>query len=544
MTFIPKNKKYTQETIEKVILLYKQTGSCVQVQKLFTDFKLQPYDVYLILQNNGVEINQSKKKILKEQNRNKICKNCNKKYYDNTKRFVGFTCSKICASELMVKKRKETGSYIVSAEHAQKIKDKVLYSYNTDPEELVKNGIGLHFYKYKNDENYRNEINERTKKTNIKKYGADYFNQTNEYKEKVKKTSLEKYGVDHFTQNELVKNKVKETNIKIYGYPVATQNKEVNKKIQKTRLENGQTQTFDGKTMKEWASLLGVSYSYFKQVKNERGIDAAKNLKANRSDIEQIIYDFLEQNKIEFEYNKYICDNQYRPDFILKKYNLILECDGLYYHNDSFKKDKKYHFKKKNVLKQNGYDALFFRADELYDNFDIVKSIINNKLNLNEKIGARKCSIQRIDDAKEFLEKNHLMGDGAGRYYVLKHQDEIVACIQVKWKNKNNKELEISRFCNRNNTTIQGGFTKLLAFVEKEEKPYKIITFIDKRYGSGEYLKSINFNECGTYLSFRWTDCEKTYGRMMYPKNTGYDNGLSKIWDCGQTKWEKIIKKV
>ena len=43
------------------------------------------------------------------------------------------------------------------------------------------------------------------------------------------------------------------------------------------------------------------------------------------------------------------------------------------------------------------------------------------------------------------------------------------------------------------------------------------------------------------HLSFKWTDFETTIHRMAFKKNSGYNKGLCKIWDCGQKKFELII---
>ena len=67
------------------------------------------------------------------------------------------------------------------------------------------------------------------------------------------------------------------------------------------------------------------------------------------------------------------------------------------------------------------------------------------------------------------------------------------------------------------------------------------MTFIDKRYGLGGYLKDMGFKHMNESLSFKWTDFNETFHRMNFKGNTGYDHGLFKIWDCGQAKWEKYV---
>jgi len=78
---------------------------------------------------------------------------------------------------------------------------------------------------------------EKTKKTNLEKYGVEYSFQSKEVKEKIKQTNLEKYGVEYATQSKEVKNKTKQTNLDRIGVEYPTQNKEVMKKSKQTNIE-------------------------------------------------------------------------------------------------------------------------------------------------------------------------------------------------------------------------------------------------------------------------------------------------------------------
>jgi hypothetical protein len=64
-------------------------------------------------------------------------------------------------------------------------------------------------------------------------------------------------------------------------------------------------------------------------------------------------------------------------------------------------------------------------------------------------------------------------------------------------------------------------------------------TFIDLRYGDGDYLQSFGFKELSCHTSFQWTDGLDTFHRMKFKGNSGYEAGLFKIWDCGQRKMVK-----
>lgn len=59
---------------------------------------------------------------------------------------------------------------------------------------------------------------EKTKNTNLARYGETSNFKTEEFIKKSKKTCLEKYGVEGIQKSEYVKNKIKETNKKRYGH--------------------------------------------------------------------------------------------------------------------------------------------------------------------------------------------------------------------------------------------------------------------------------------------------------------------------------------
>jgi very-short-patch-repair endonuclease len=81
------------------------------------------------------------------------------------------------------------------------------------------------------------EKKEKIKKTNIEKYGAEYFSMTDEYKDKMKIVANERYGVDHYSQTDEYKEKIKKTNMERYGVECYSATDEYKVKIKETNLE-------------------------------------------------------------------------------------------------------------------------------------------------------------------------------------------------------------------------------------------------------------------------------------------------------------------
>lgn len=389
----------------------------------------------------------------------------------------------------------------------------------------VKNSAQRDDVRAKIKESNKNWINseafiKKSKETMLKKYGVEKAMDSDKIKQRLKNTILSKYGVD---------------NIMKFG-DIA---KAAAKKSIKTKINRGIIKQIDGMTVPSYAKSIGFSRSHFGKLIKKYGVELAISHQKKISSIEKVLTNWLDNINIKYEtqvrINGKIAD--------IKINDLIIECDGLYWHSDIFLDDN-YHFNKSQQYKQNGYRPLFFRANEIESKLDIVKSIISNALGINNnKYYARKLTIKEIDykTAKEFIANNHLMGATSNISLSIGLYDkaELISVIQLK--RSKNKDYEISRFCNKLNTSVVGGFSKLINYVHNKYNPDLISTFIDLRYGTGEYLNKLGFTKISCYKSFSWTNGRDTFHRMKFRGNSGYDHGLYKIWDCGQLKYSKTF---
>lgn len=380
------------------------------------------------------------------------------------------------------------------------------------------------------------EIKKKQKETCLKKYGVLYPRQNKKIVEKGKISNLKKYGYEWAIQNDQVKQTRVKTNIEKFGSKSPAGNKRVQNKIKQTRIKKGLTFSIDGKTLSQLAQEKDVAYStlqgLYLKTKNQNLI---KSYSKKYTSIELAVKLILDELGIKYIHNKKL--GSYRPDFLIESHKLIIECDGLYWHSEIVQSDKDYHKTKKLFYESKGYKSLFFRENEINSKLDIVKSIIKNKLGLSKKIYARKCTFKTVS-SKNLIQENHLMGKGSGRTYSLIQDDHTVCLIQVKWKNKSNKQLEISRFCPIKGFNVVGGFSKLVKNIIDVEKPNSIITFIDRRYGDGSYLSNLGWKKKSEHISFSWIKDDICVHRMNFPGNSGYNAEFIKLYDAGQAKWQ------
>lgn len=358
------------------------------------------------------------------------------------------------------------------------------------------------------------------------KYGCDHYNSSDIVIKKRKKTCLLKYGTEHYLRSEEYKNREDKRNTIVFG-----------------------------KSIYEWAEKYNITniivYRWFYKNKNctkDELLQFLNSYEAKTSNIESY---FAQQNNLKI-YNRYydlelFPHLKYKPDFKLDN-GTAINVDGLYWHSENIKSDNKYHFNMRKEYENEGIRIFQFREDEVISKIKILKSITNNHLNKSERIFARKTRVTQIphNEASKFLNENHMMGEIKAKHIALKLKNNIIAIMSYKIYNN---ILKIERFCTKCNTSVIGGFSKLLSYVEKNNKFNKIYYWVDLRYGTGYFLSKLGFVHKRDTLGWKWTDFRNTYNRLqcranmdnrkLSEKEHAHELGWSKIYDAGQRLWER-----
>lgn len=291
------------------------------------------------------------------------------------------------------------------------------------------------------------------------------------------------------------------------------------------------------------------------------------SLKEKSSKPEKEIVEYLKSlditNIITSDRNKI---NPYELDIYLPDYNIAIEYNGKWFHDESYK-DKNYHLMKTELCNDNGIFLIHIFDDEWEFKNNIVKHRLKHILNLsNEKIYARKCEIKEVStkNAREFCEKYHIQGYGVSRIKLgLYYNNDLVSLMTFSVPNiskgSNNKEnniWELNRYCSSIN--VVGGASKLLSYFKNNYEWDKIISYADRRWSKGDLYYKLGF-ELVNYTSpnYWYWDKKKRditrYHRFNFRKDkikhlgNGTEReimnsiGYSRIWDCGHYKFE--IKK-
>lgn len=225
------------------------------------------------------------------------------------------------------------------------------------------------------------------------------------------------------------------------------------------------------------------------------------NISKPETDMFNYTHSLLDDNDVITSNDRTILNNN-EIDILVKNLNVGFELNGLYWHNE-LHKDKNYHVNKLEQCLNNGIKLLQFYEDEWYLKQDIVKSMISNVLHKNNcKIYARKCEIKEVsfNESKTFLNDNHIQGFCVSKYrYGLYYNNELVSLMTFGSLRKNlngenkNDCYELLRFCNKLDTTVIGGASKLFKHFINSHNPNEITSYCDRRFYCGETYKIMGF---------------------------------------------------
>jgi len=386
------------------------------------------------------------------------------------------------------------------------------------------------------------ETQEKTKKTNLERYGVEFLQQSDKIKQRSKITLLNKWGVDHISKSEKIR--------------LITSN--ISNDVDYLKyIGNNESELFCNKCNEKY------------KIKNDNYYHR------NKSNLPlcTICFPISENSSLkEIELRNYINSiydgeliSSYRDgleiDIFLPDLNIGFEFNGLYWHSDKFK-ESVYHLNKTNYFKDKGIRIIHIWEDDWVYKNPIIKSQILNLLKINsEKIFARKCVVMEVDvkTTRKFLDDNHIQGKSnsvkkVGLYY----NDELVSLMTFD-NFEGRKKMEedgwnLSRFCNKLNTNVIGGASKLLNYFIKKYNPSRIVSYADKDWSIGALYQTLGFeNVGGNGPDYKYIVDGKRVHKSRYKKsklNTELTeskqmelNGINKIFDCGKTKFELLNNK-
>lgn len=368
-------------------------------------------------------------------------------------------------------------------------------------------------YNKENPDEYKNRTI-KTKITNNELYGTDWYFNSDDYKMKLE-TFLEYNNIDYIQQLCRTKETYKETKFDDMKKVLLKRN------IDLLHSEDNNYYMIDLNCSCNEPFCINKT-TYRARNRNKHIICIHCNtLNSSQESQEEIkLRKFLIDLNVEFEIkNKTILENKFELDIFIILKMLAFEYNGDYWHSELYK-DKYYHQNKSIECENSGIDLLHIFEYNWLNKQDIIKSIIINKLNLNENIIIfNDLRIVNNQDAELFLENNSL-----GEYKTLNniglyYNDELVSLLSFIIKNN---EIEILSFIDKIFFKVENSYQILFDYLINNFIFTKIISYTDFSIDNGEIFKNLGFEK--KELS------EPTFKKVK--ENI--------IWNSGYYKWEYI----
>ena len=414
---------------------------------------------------------------------------------------------------------------------------------------------------------------EAGKKTVLKNHGVDSIFKKEEFKNDYKKIMIGRCGVDNPMKFKLFVNNLQET----------LKEKQISLLLPKLNKNNlilldDYSVNKDGNTSLPYNfKCLKCNNIFSSTVMGSGKIPICRKCfpLIKNSKLEESIRDFLNENNIKHLNNNRKILNGKEIDLLVELHNLGVEIDGNYYHSEiGGGKDKNYHLNKSKLAHEKNIKLIHIFEDELLYKKDIVISRLSNLLNLNtNKIYGRKCVIREVSkiESIKFLNINHIQGNSIDKIRLgLFLNDELVSLMtfgglrKVLGGSAIDGSYELVRFSNKLNTSVIGGFSKLLKYFIEKYKPNKIITYADIRWSGLDITNNVYYKNGFTYTGntppnywyLKVGEYNHRFHRFNYRKdvlvNEGFDvnltefeimklKGYDRIWDCGNMKFEFVI---
>lgn len=406
----------------------------------------------------------------------------------------------------------------------------------------------------------------KKKETWINKYGVDNPSKSNIIKKKKIETSNLHYGVDYPVQSDIIKNNIKNTNLRVYG---ETSHMKLDKyRFRQRELyipENVRNIIYDRDRFRSLLLDIGNELSiadicnkleYYSDTTIRRQFflfefdKEFKLLSMHVSNEENEVKKYIESLGINYLSNVRDIINPYELDIYIPDINIAIEFNGMYWHSEK-QVNNDYHYKKSLLANGKGIFIYHIWENEWNDTRvrKIIESQIRNLLKMNSRrIYARSCIIKEIStkECMDFLNNNHIQGNRNSRVrYGLFYSSELVSVMTFgidRFIDKSNN-WQLLRFCNKLDTSVVGGASKLFKKFIKDYDPDKVISYCDISKGTGVTYKKLGFNLNSI------TPCNYIWWSPKYGIKTRYqcqmkdefkimtDMGYIRVFNCGNYKF-------
>ena len=438
-------------------------------------------------------------------------------------------------------------------------------------------------------------IIEKTKLTNLEKYGCEYSFQSDIVKRKIEETSLKRYGTRNPTQSkeciekrkqtnlekyggnaplssEEIRNKVKETNLKRYGVENVFQHEDIKEKLQETNIQHYGTPYY--KMSDEYKNIINIkAFIRLKDTLEEKNniqlISTQEEFLLNKRIYKCLVcgeifenvensYVFIHcphciktcyslKEKELVGYIKSIYDGKIiendrtilqgkELDIYVPEHNLAIEFNGSYWHSNIFCDDN-FHLNKTVMCLDRNIKLIHIFENYWDSNKEVCMSIISKALGVyKQTIIAETCLFKKIDITtySMFVRQNSLYNvvNESLICYGLYHNNNLISVLGLI---KDNETIVIDNYCTSIFTNVVNGLKILL----DKSNIQKCVAYIDRNISFKEEYEDIGFVIDYYTPPKRHFYKMRTYQNIeLITNDETYINNKEYCWisDCGDIK--------
>jgi len=345
-------------------------------------------------------------------------------------------------------------------------------------------------------------INEKRKITNLNKWGLESYAETLEFKEYMKSFNLEKWGKLWYMQTDEFKEKAKRTSLENWGCDnylkseFSRINFNISKDPQYIKFIGNKTNLMFCEKCKNQFEIASHLYTARKKSGLENICTICNPVGDFSSLKEKDLLQFVEKNCESEVINSF--RDKLEIDIYIPELNLGIEFNGLFWHSEEYK-DKNYHLEKTNYFKSKGIlkIGLFYKQELV--------------------------SLMTFD-----------------------HLEGRMKMLENHWN--------LNRFCNKINTNVVGGASKLFSYFVNKYQPKRVISYADKDWSEGKLYNILGFVKVSeSSPDYKYIVDGRRRNKQNYKKsnlNIGSElteaefmkkSHILRIWDCGKIKYEKLF---
>lgn len=380
------------------------------------------------------------------------------------------------------------------------------------------------------------EILERRNETTIARYGSSCSATSQKVKDKSIQTCMERYGVDNYAKSSAFLKQV-----------ITEPEKADNCKEFRDDPESYVKLHFPDKkpTLAELSESCGIRDSSVGWILDQAGHPDIVSYCYSK--MEDELYRFLVDQlgpDAKIERNTFKIITPYELDIYLPDYNFAIECNPTITHNSTIPgwsknddpKPTGYHKMKTDLCEKQGIFLFHIFGYEWSHHSEILTSMLRNILQCNtDKLYARTLILKEVSDSDsmKFLNENHRQGGAHCSIRLgLYNGQELVSLMTFSKMRKTigtGKQdttdcYELVRFCNKLNTTVVGGASKLFKSFLRMYGPTEVRSFSDRAHTRGSLYSTLGFKYDHTSdPGYMWVGLKTDRG---YARNNAQKNNI------------------